>query len=89
MRTCATYTPAADRTGGAVLQTGPSRRRPHSEALRARGQDRLGSIGWLLIFDDPDGLTLHLYTSAEHGIDVSSRTGYGSPITDPDGWQPN
>jgi catechol 2,3-dioxygenase-like lactoylglutathione lyase family enzyme len=47
------------------------------------------SIGWLLIFDDPDGLTLHLYTWAEHGIDVSDRPGYGTPITDPDGWQPN
>jgi catechol 2,3-dioxygenase-like lactoylglutathione lyase family enzyme len=47
------------------------------------------SIGWLLIFDDPDGLTLHLYTWAEHGIDVSGRPGYGRPITDPDGWQPN
>jgi catechol 2,3-dioxygenase-like lactoylglutathione lyase family enzyme len=47
------------------------------------------SIGWLLIFDDPDGLTLHLYTWAEHGIDVSGRPGYGRPITDPDGWQPD
>jgi hypothetical protein len=47
------------------------------------------SIGWLLIFDDPDGLTLHLYTWAEHGIDVSGRPGYGRPITDPDEWQPN
>src|SRR5205809_6424464 len=40
------------------------------------------SIGWLLIFDDPDGLTLHLYTWAAHGIDVSGRPGYGRPITD-------
>jgi catechol 2,3-dioxygenase-like lactoylglutathione lyase family enzyme len=47
------------------------------------------SIGWLLVFDDPDGLTLHLYTWAEHGIDVSDRPGYGKPITDPDAWQPN
>jgi hypothetical protein len=47
------------------------------------------SVSWLLIFDDPDGLTLHLYTWAEHGIDESGRPGYGSSITDPDGWQPN
>ena len=47
------------------------------------------SAGWLLVFDDPDGLTLHLYTWAEHGIDQSHRPGYGKPITDPDGWQPN
>ncbi|MDQ7903678.1 VOC family protein [Phytohabitans sp. ZYX-F-186] len=39
------------------------------------------SIGWLLIFDDPDGLTLHLYTWAKHGNDHSSRPGYGHPIT--------
>jgi catechol 2,3-dioxygenase-like lactoylglutathione lyase family enzyme len=38
----------------------------HSPILEA-------SIGWLLIFDDHDGLTLHLYTWAEHGIDVSDR----------------
>jgi len=43
------------------------------------------SIGWLLIFDDPDGVTLHLYTWAEHGIAVSDRPGYGRPIADPDG----
>jgi catechol 2,3-dioxygenase-like lactoylglutathione lyase family enzyme len=47
------------------------------------------SIGWLLIFDDPDGLTLHLYTWAEHGIDVSDRPGYGKSIIDPDAWQPS
>jgi len=46
------------------------------------------SIGWLLVFDDPDGLTLHLYTWAEHGIDQSHRPGYGTPIADPDGWRP-
>lgn len=47
------------------------------------------SVGWLLVFDDPDGITLHLYTWAEHGIDVSDRSGYGRPIIDPDSWQPN
>jgi catechol 2,3-dioxygenase-like lactoylglutathione lyase family enzyme len=47
------------------------------------------STGWLLVFDDPDGLTLHLYTWAEHGIDQSHRPGYGRAVTDPDSWQPN
>lgn len=46
------------------------------------------SVGWLLVFDDPDGVTLHLYTWAEHGVDVSARPGYGREITDPDVWQP-
>jgi catechol 2,3-dioxygenase-like lactoylglutathione lyase family enzyme len=39
------------------------------------------SIGWLLVFDDPDGLTLHLYTWAGHGIDQSARPGYGRKVT--------
>ena len=39
------------------------------------------SIGWLLVFDDPDGLTLHLYTWARHGIDQSARPGYGRWVT--------
>lgn len=46
------------------------------------------SVGWLLVFDDPDGLTLHLYTWDEHGIDQSHRPGYGTAITDPDRWTP-
>jgi hypothetical protein len=46
------------------------------------------SIGWLLVFDDPDGLSLHLYTWDEHGIDQSHRPGYGTPITEPDDWDP-
>ncbi|TCO60511.1 VOC family protein [Actinocrispum wychmicini] len=46
------------------------------------------SVGWLLVFDDPDGVTLHLYTWAEHGIDQADKPGYGQAITDPDRWQP-
>lgn len=37
------------------------------------------SVGWLLVFDDPDGLQLHLYTWAGHNIDQSHRPGYGRP----------
>lgn len=37
------------------------------------------SIGWLLVFNDPDGLEHHLYTWARHGIDQSHRPGYGRP----------
>ena len=39
------------------------------------------SIGWLLVFNDPDGLEWHLYTWAEHGKDLSHRPGYGRPVT--------
>jgi catechol 2,3-dioxygenase-like lactoylglutathione lyase family enzyme len=38
------------------------------------------SVGWLLVFDDPDGIQLHLYTWAAHGIDRSDRPGYGRPV---------
>jgi catechol 2,3-dioxygenase-like lactoylglutathione lyase family enzyme len=35
------------------------------------------SVGWLLVFDDPDGISLHLYSWAGHGADHSDRPGYG------------
>jgi hypothetical protein len=38
------------------------------------------SFGWLLVLNDADGLELHLYTWAEHGIDQSARPGYGRRI---------
>jgi hypothetical protein len=41
------------------------------------------SIGWLLVFDDPDGINLHLYSLAGHGVDHSGRAGYGRSATTP------
>jgi len=38
------------------------------------------SVGWLLVFDDPDGINLHLYSWAGHGLDHSDRPGYGRPV---------
>lgn len=35
------------------------------------------SVGWLLAFEDPDGLQLHLYSWAGHHADHSERPGYG------------
>jgi hypothetical protein len=35
------------------------------------------SIGYLLVFDDPDGISLHLYSWAVHGVDHADRPGYG------------
>jgi catechol 2,3-dioxygenase-like lactoylglutathione lyase family enzyme len=61
----------------------------HLDSLEVKRSPLIeASLGWLLVFDDPDGLTLHLYTWAEHGIDQSHRPGYGTPITDPQGWEP-
>jgi catechol 2,3-dioxygenase-like lactoylglutathione lyase family enzyme len=38
------------------------------------------SIGWLLVFNDPDGLELHLYSWAAHGIDQADRPEYGRRV---------
>jgi catechol 2,3-dioxygenase-like lactoylglutathione lyase family enzyme len=35
------------------------------------------TIGWLLVFHDPDGIELHLYSQERHGIDQTGRPGYG------------
>ena len=46
---------------------------PHSPVIEA-------SIGWLLVFNDPDGLDLHLYSWAAHGVDHGDVAGYGRPV---------
>jgi len=47
---------------------------PHSPVIEA-------SIGWLLVFNDPDGLDLHLYSWAAHGVDHGGVAGYGRPVS--------
>jgi catechol 2,3-dioxygenase-like lactoylglutathione lyase family enzyme len=41
------------------------------------------SVGWLLVFHDPDGLQLHLYSWAAHGVDHSDKPGYGRAAAPP------
>jgi catechol 2,3-dioxygenase-like lactoylglutathione lyase family enzyme len=38
------------------------------------------SIGWLLVFTDPDGLEIHLYTDESHGVDHGDLPGYGRRV---------
>ena len=38
------------------------------------------SIGWLLVFTDPDGLEIHVYTDESHGVDHGDRPGYGRRV---------
>ena len=38
------------------------------------------SVGWLLVFDDPDRISLHVYSTTGHGIDHSELPGYGRPV---------
>lgn len=38
------------------------------------------TIGWILVFHDPDGLEIHLYSQEQHGIDQTGRPGYGRAL---------
>lgn len=40
------------------------------------------TIGWIVVFHDPDGTEIHLYSFAAHGIDQSGRAGYGRSVGD-------
>ncbi|MFF4585240.1 SRPBCC domain-containing protein [Streptomyces sp. NPDC001388] len=50
---------------------------PHSPLIEA-------TFGRLLVFDDPDGIQLHLYGPAEHAADRSDRPEDGRPAASPD-----
>ncbi len=43
---------------------------PHSPVIDA-------TVGWIVVFHDPDGTEIHLYSFAAHGIDQTGRAGYG------------
>src|SRR6266536_3618289 len=38
------------------------------------------TIGWLLVFHDPDGTEIHLYSMERHGIDPTGRSHTGRPV---------
>ena len=40
----------------------------------------LATIGWLVIFHDPDGLEIHLYSRETHGQDMSNESGRGRSV---------
>ena len=46
--------------------------------LWATHLDALGAVGWLLVFEDPDGRRLHLYTREVHGPEL--------PVSQSDEW---
>lgn len=41
------------------------------------------TIGWMIVFHDPDGTEHHLYTLASHGIDHGDQAGYGQAVRPP------
>jgi catechol 2,3-dioxygenase-like lactoylglutathione lyase family enzyme len=46
---------------------------PHSPVIDA-------TLGWMLVFHDPDGIEIHLYSQERHGLDQTGRAGYGRPV---------
>ena len=46
---------------------------PHSPIIDA-------TEGWLLVFHDPDGLEIHLYSWERHGLEQTGRAGYGRAV---------
>ena len=40
------------------------------------------TIGWMVLFHDPDGLEIHLYSRNRGDLDNSGRSGYGRPVGD-------
>ncbi|MEV8373195.1 VOC family protein [Kribbella sp. NPDC056861] len=52
----------------------------HLTGLGIEHQVVLATIGWLVIFHDPDGLEIHLYSRARHGIDLENSPGHGRAV---------
>lgn len=40
---------------------------------------RLGTLGWVVVFQDPDGLEIHLHSREHHEQDPVGRPGRGRP----------
>jgi catechol 2,3-dioxygenase-like lactoylglutathione lyase family enzyme len=38
------------------------------------------TIGWMLLFHDPDGLEIHLYSRDRADLDNAGKPGYGRPV---------
>ncbi|MGW6278381.1 VOC family protein [Kribbella sp. NPDC055071] len=53
----------------------------HLTALGIEHQVVVATIGWIVIFHDPDGLEIHLYSRESHGQDMSAEAGRGRPVT--------
>ncbi|WP_405055804.1 VOC family protein [Kribbella sp. NBC_01505] len=52
----------------------------HLTELGIEHQILLATIGWIVIFHDPDGLEIHLYSREKHGEDMSSTPGRGQAV---------
>jgi catechol 2,3-dioxygenase-like lactoylglutathione lyase family enzyme len=54
----------------------------HLDALGVANQVVEATIGWMVLFHDPDGLEIHLYSRDRGDLDNSGRSGYGRPVGD-------
>jgi catechol 2,3-dioxygenase-like lactoylglutathione lyase family enzyme len=51
----------------------------HLDALGVANQVVEATIGWMVLFHDPDGLEFHLYSRDRSDLDNSGKAGFGRP----------
>ena len=51
----------------------------HLDALSVANQVVEATIGWMVLFHDPDGLEFHLYSRDRGDLDNSGKPGFGRP----------
>ncbi|MFI5709310.1 VOC family protein [Kribbella sp. NPDC051620] len=52
----------------------------HLTALGIEHRLIMATIGWLVVFHDPDGLEIHLYSRESHGQDLAGTPGRGRAV---------
>ena len=57
----------------------------HLDGLGVPNRVVQATIGWMVLFHDPDGLEIHLYSRDRTDLDNSGRTGFGRPAGQPVG----
>ena len=53
----------------------------HLAELRIEHQVALATIGWVIVFRDPDGLEIHLYSREGHGRAMTGAHGRGRAVS--------
>jgi catechol 2,3-dioxygenase-like lactoylglutathione lyase family enzyme len=52
----------------------------HLDALGVQNEVVEATIGWMVLFHDPDGLEIHLYSRDRADLDNSGRRSFGRPV---------
>ena len=53
----------------------------HLDEVGIEHQVALATIGWIIVFRDPDGLEIHLYSREGHGRDMTGAPGRGRAVS--------